>query len=201
MNADNFQKWTSEMLLLNLSERNVVVLNNASYHRMQRNKHPTKYSVKKEMINWLEYNNVEFCENMRKCGEKIYRIDEILKLHGHDIIRLLGELDAIELTWAKARRLVCESNVKGDFNRAKLEDVTRRAISCVTKQDWEGYCLHVQKIEEHYWETDGHMEEAIDSFIMCAESSSDSSDSSEDISSSESQFANPLSDIECPMHT
>lgn len=211
MNAENFQKWISEMLLPNLPEKSVVVLDNASYHCVQTNKHPTKYSTNKDMKSWLERNNVEFRENMRKCElftliqlhksrEKTYRIDEILKSHGHDIIRLppyMCELNAIELAWAKTKRLVRENNTSGDFSLAKMEDVTRRAISIVSKEDWKGYCLHVQKIEERYWETDGRIEDVVDTFIIRVDSDSASSDSSdEDVSSTASELAKPLSDTD-----
>ncbi|XP_068081808.1 uncharacterized protein [Anabrus simplex] len=209
MNAENFEKWIREKLLPNLPKNSVIVLDNASYHCVQQNKPPTKYAVKKEMKSWLERNYVPYGEDMRKSElfhlieinkgpEKIFRIDEMSRSHGHDVIRLppyMCEFNAIELAWSKAKRIVRESNVTGDISMAKLEAVTRTAISSITKADWEGYCSHVRNSEEEYWKNDGLMEDALEEFIISLDS--DSNESSEDqFSSSESELAHPLTDSE-----
>jgi hypothetical protein len=99
MNYKNFEQWTQTQLLPNLPNKSVVVMDNTPYHSVQENKPPTKYAVKKEMTSWLENNNVPFSEDMRKTElyrlverhkrpEKIFRIDQVLKLNGHDMLRL-----------------------------------------------------------------------------------------------------------------
>jgi transposase len=71
--------------------------------------------VKAEIISWLEKNNVPFAAEMRKSElfqlverhkrpEKTFRIDQVLKFHGYDVLRLppyMCNLSPIELAWAK----------------------------------------------------------------------------------------------------
>jgi hypothetical protein len=47
-----------------------------------------------------------------------------------------------------------------------LQLQTIKAINSVTQQDWEGYCRHVAKLEEQYWEKDCIVEGIIDDFII-----------------------------------
>jgi hypothetical protein len=83
----------------NLPEKSVIVMDNAPYHYIQENKPATRNSVKAETISWLEKNNVPFAAEMRKTEifqlverhkrpEKNFRIDQVLKYHGHDVLRL-----------------------------------------------------------------------------------------------------------------
>ncbi|XP_046684624.1 uncharacterized protein LOC124370383 [Homalodisca vitripennis] len=209
MNSNNFEKWAEEKLLPNLPEKSVIVMDNAPYHCHQENKAPTKYAVKKEMIDWLQSNNIQCSADMKKFQlyeliekhkpkEKVYRIDVALKRRGHAVLRLppyMCELNPIELAWVKIKRVVKGNNIRGDLSLTKLEEATREAQSSVSKIDWEGFTNHTLKLEQHYWEQDGLMEDAIDKFVielggMDSSDSEVSDDSEEEISDSE--LAQPL---------
>ncbi|XP_034194575.1 uncharacterized protein LOC117610854 [Osmia lignaria lignaria] len=99
MNADNFERWIQEKVLPNIPENTVIVMDNVSYHSVQINKPPTKYATKTAMLNWLIKNNIPCNDQMRryelhelieknKPQNKIFKIDEIIKAHGHTTLRL-----------------------------------------------------------------------------------------------------------------
>jgi uncharacterized FlgJ-related protein len=62
MNSKIFEKWVNEQLEPVLPPKSLVVMDNASYHsvREEGTKAPTSNSLKGDMINWLEKNNVPF---------------------------------------------------------------------------------------------------------------------------------------------
>ncbi|XP_046684644.1 formin-like protein 5 [Homalodisca vitripennis] len=69
------------------------------------------------------------------------------------------------------------------------------SASCSTRSTGKGFTNHTLKLEQHYWEQDGLMEDAIDKFVielggMDSSDSEVSDDSEEDISDSE--LAQPL---------
>lgn len=188
------------------------MLDNAPYHSVQENKPPSKYSVKQEMMDWLEKNNVPFSQEMRKFEllelvelvkpqEKRYRIDGLLRFHGHTVIRLppyMCELNAIELAWAKIKRVIREHNITGDLSLTKLQEVTRNAVMSVTPSDWEGYTNHVKRLEDEFWQKDGLIADTVDRIIISLggiESSDEDEDddaSESDSSVSDSELARPL---------
>jgi hypothetical protein len=61
-------------------------------------------------------------------------------------------------------------------------------------KDWEGYCQHVEQLEQQYWERDGVVADVIDTIIIANpnESSDDEETSSED--DDEPEEATDLSD-------
>ncbi|XP_022818635.1 uncharacterized protein LOC111351097 [Spodoptera litura] len=179
------------MLLPNLPSNSVVVMDNAPYHSVQENKVPTKSSTKQVMLDWLTKNKVQASFSMRKVElydliqqnrtpEKTFKMDELIKGHGHDVLRLppyMCDLNPIELAWAKVKRLVREHNITSDFSLVRLKEVTENAITQVTTADWCGYDKHVLALEEHYWKKDGLMEDVVDSFIIEVREESDDSTS------------------------
>lgn len=125
------------------------------------------------MIGWLQENNVPFSAQMKKFElfeliqkyknrEKKSRFDEMLRFHGHTVLRLppyMCELKAIELTLAKIKRTVRDNNITGDLSLTKLQEVTKNAVASVTPADWEGYDRHVIKLENELWVKDGLLED------------------------------------------
>jgi hypothetical protein len=51
-NGTNFEKWVHEMLAPNLPGASVIVFDNAPYHSVQVDKVPSKYTVKKDLIEY-----------------------------------------------------------------------------------------------------------------------------------------------------
>ena len=201
MNALNFEKWITEKLLPNIPPNSVIVMENTPYHGVQLNKPPSKYSMRKEMIEWLTENNIPYAETMRKHelsklvqqhkrSGKIYKIDEIIKVHGHDVLRLppyMCELNPIELAWVKVKRKIREKNTTLTLSSSDLEIFIQQAIQEVTPVGWENFCVHVEKIEEEYWKKDGLLEDFMENLRLELESSEsdDSDDDDSDNSASE----------------
>ncbi|XP_046145849.1 uncharacterized protein LOC123989194 [Osmia bicornis bicornis] len=205
MNALNFEKWVSEKLLPNIPSQSVIVMDNAPYHTVQINKPPTAYGKKSDMIKWLEENNIQHTATMKKYQlveliqrnkslDKTYRVDELFKRHGHNVLRLppyMCELNPIELAWAKVKRIIRENNTS-TLTATELIKLTETAINDVTTEDWVGFCKHIKKIEDQYVETDNAMENIMEEIadahpINATSCSNESSDSDTNSSSSSVQ--------------
>lgn len=212
MNSTNFQKWVEEKLIPSLPENSAIVMDNAPYHCIQENKPPTKYAVKKDMVEWLQKNRIQCSLEMKKFAlyeliekhkprEKVYHIDVELKKRGHSVLRLppyMCDLNPIELAWAKVKRVVKEQNVKADLSLTNLENATKAAIESVSVIDWEGFTNHTLKIEQDYWEKDGIMEDVVDRFVIelggfvSDESEAEESDYAEPQLDDDEELAQPL---------
>ncbi|CAG9134081.1 unnamed protein product [Plutella xylostella] len=98
MNRHNFTKWITEKLIPNLKEPTIIVMDNAPYHSVVKNKAPTSASKVAEIKLWLLENNIPFDPATRKPlllalvkkhkPTPIYEIDELLGEHGHIVMRL-----------------------------------------------------------------------------------------------------------------
>ena len=200
MNAVNFEKWIREKLLPNVPPNSVIVMEDIPYHGVESNKPPSKYSTRKDMIQWLAGNNVPYTKTMRrhelstlvqqhKKSEKTYQIDELIKLHGHEALRLpphMCVLNPIELAWAEVKQKIRENNTTSTLSIGDLEILVKQVIQEVTPVGWENFCAHVEKIEQEYWKKDGLLEDVMDNLTMKLQSSgSDDSDESDDSTSSE----------------
>lgn len=199
MNSINFEKWFSTSVLPNLPPASIVVMDNAPYHSRQEEKTPSKYGTKATMIQWLERRGISCDGGMRKDTlysliqankppHKLYAVDAMATAKGHTVVRLPPyncDLNAIELAWAKIKRIFREHNVTGDMSAANLHKHTVDAFSSVTSEDWEGYCKKVQEVEQEYWRQDGVMETAVDEIIITGNAIVDTSEESDSSSSSE----------------
>ncbi|XP_046687899.1 uncharacterized protein LOC124373579 [Homalodisca vitripennis] len=99
VNGKMYFKWLTEKLIPNLPPRTVVVIDNASYHNVQVDKSPTSKNTKSEMQDSLIQKNIAFSSSslkmelyelirQHKPAHIRYQIDEIMREHGHDILRL-----------------------------------------------------------------------------------------------------------------
>ncbi|XP_054015939.1 uncharacterized protein LOC128896596 [Hylaeus anthracinus] len=150
-------------------------MDNALYHTVQINKVPSIHARKAEMIAWLEENNLQYSEAMRKYElqeikeanksmEKVYKVDTIMKSEGHIILRsppYMCELNPIELAWAQIKRKVRERNT-GTLTFTELLRLTKEAIDGTTVNDWNKFCDHIEKLERQYYDQDFLLETAMD---------------------------------------
>ncbi|KAK7872367.1 hypothetical protein R5R35_006992 [Gryllus longicercus] len=132
------------------------------------------------MIEWLRKMGIDCDHNQRKSylfdlilankpSEKVYIIDKMASERGHTVIRLPPyncDLNHIELAWAKIKRVFREHNITGDLSVQHLRELAHYAFSTVTSADWKGFCEHIQKCENEYWQKDGILEIAIDDIIV-----------------------------------
>ena len=106
----NYKKRLQEKLFPNLQSKSVIVVDNASYHNIQVNRHPTSNARKGEMLFWLDKHGIQYSSDMTKA--ELYdlvemhkpqyetsAIDCLLADHGHTAVRLppyLPDLNPIE---------------------------------------------------------------------------------------------------------
>lgn len=193
MNCHNFTKWVTEKLMPNITEPSIIVMDNAPYHSVIKNKAPTSANKVHEIKMWLEQNNVPFDSDLRKPSllalvkrhkpEPEYEIDEIIGQHGHTVVRLPPyhcDLNPIELIWALAKRKVADQNV----DAKNIKELTEEAFNLITAQDWKNCCEHVKKIEKEYYDRGITLYHDIDRLVIRvgADSSDDEicSDSSDE---------------------
>ncbi|XP_053372912.1 uncharacterized protein LOC128546425 [Mercenaria mercenaria] len=161
MNSENFQKGLTKQLIPNLPANSVVVIDNAPYHNVQEDRCPSQSTLKAEVKNWLRRNNIRFDDNMLKpellelCKRNKpapkFVVDNILKSHGHDCIRLPpyhADLNAIELIWANLKRQVAVRNFK--FNLKEVSSLVEEAFGQITPSDWKSCCEHVKRVEKEF---------------------------------------------------
>ena len=86
-------KWLQERLIPNLESKSVIVVDNASYHNVQLNRHPTSNARKGEM-SWLDERGIRYNSDitkaelydlikMHKPQYESFAIDRLLADHGH----------------------------------------------------------------------------------------------------------------------
>ena len=138
-----------------------------------------------------KYELLDLVEQHKK-SEKIYKMDELIKEHGHNVLRLppyMCEFNLIELAWAQVKRKIRERNISSNISNTDLEIFTRQAIGDVTPDQWKNLCAHVEKIEEQYWTRDNLLENLMEDSALEIESTetdeSDESDESDDSTFSE----------------
>lgn len=99
MNAKHFEEWIEQKVFPNIPAGSTIVMDNASYHSVRAEKLPTSNSRKAEMQDWLRHKNVAFSSSLKKADlydliklhkphSTKYKIDELAKKYGHDILRL-----------------------------------------------------------------------------------------------------------------
>ncbi|XP_029055141.1 uncharacterized protein LOC114882418 [Osmia bicornis bicornis] len=178
MNAINFEKWMQEMLIPNIPSNTVIVMDNDPYHSVQLNKPPSTQAKKKDMVDWLTTNGIPCSENMRKFEllelidrnrpPKTYKIDQIVQLSGHTILRLppyMCNLNPIELVWAEIKHKIRQRNIS-TLTYTELETAIKEIIPEISPTSWENYCKHTENIEQRYWQRDSVLETLMDNLSL-----------------------------------
>uniref|UniRef100_A0A2S2PM81 Tc1-like transposase DDE domain-containing protein n=1 Tax=Schizaphis graminum TaxID=13262 RepID=A0A2S2PM81_SCHGA len=156
MNGEVFKEWFIQ-LLRNLEEPSVIVMDNAPYRSILREKYPKSNWRKADVQQWLTEKNVEFhpLETLPELRQKVkyllprekkYELDEIVIEMGHEVIRLPPyhfKYNPIELIWAQVKRQVAKFN--NSFKMVDIERLTHEALDAVTIDDWKNCVRHAKK--------------------------------------------------------
>lgn len=127
--------------------------------------HQILIQKKQQMIDWLKLRNIEHSSNMLKpqLYELIlknkarfveYKIDEILRQHGHTVLRLPPyhpQFNPIENIWGIVKNYVAKKNVT--MNMSSIMTLAEEKFNSITVEEWKNVCLHAIK-EEKFHGTD-----------------------------------------------
>lgn len=85
MNFNNFCQWLKELLLIILESPSIIVMDNASYRSVQKDKKPTTINLKVDIQKWLDEHNLAYDQSWTKARllqevnnfrhEKIFVVD------------------------------------------------------------------------------------------------------------------------------
>lgn len=181
MNGDNFKEWFESIIPV-LDPNSIIVMDNAPYHSVEKEKYPNTSWKKADILEWLISKNVvsdrpltsllkpELLAKSRELRpqHKSYVIDNLAKDNGHTVLRLPPyhcEFNPIELAWAMVKGYVKQNNTT-----YKIDDVRQllnTAIERVTSQNWKNFIKHVIEEEDRIWAADEIMDEMIDAMEPC----------------------------------
>lgn len=159
MNGELFRQWVEKQLipaLSKLSEKCVVIMDNAPYHSVQIDKPPNHSSNKRQMQEWLTEHNVYFDEKLTKeelwdiifplrSTKKNYLIDYILKQHEHEVLRLPPyhcEYNAIELAWSLSKNYYNKNINSQPITKDTVANLWRTSLSLCTAEIWSRNINH-----------------------------------------------------------
>lgn len=197
MNGQTFYEWM-ENILPQLRDNCVVVMDNAPYHSVNKDKSPTSSTRKADIIKWLE-DKGEVVDNTMVIPELLdivkrikplhnkYVIDELAKASNKTILRLPPyhcELNPIELAWSSVK-----NHIKMNNTTFKLPDVKNLLIEGIERVDqvmWKNFIEHTKKEEKKFWDVDNIVDEVLAAevsnltFTITGDTSSSDSDSESD---------------------
>ena len=189
MNHANYMKWLQEKLIPNLEPKSVIVIDNASYHNVQLNRHPTSNARKGEMLLWLDKRGIRYSSDMTKAEMydlikmhkpqyETFATDCLLAQHGHTVIRLPPyhpDLNPIEKMWGIVKARIAAKNVT--FKLGDVQQLAEQHFAAVTMEEWTAVCRHVKAVEE-YLSREHEMDSVMERIIINADDD-DNDDKSE----------------------
>lgn len=193
LNSEAYIKWMNNQLIPNLKPNSVVVIDNPFYQNLLHNPAPGPNARKQEMLDWLDYRNIVYSSSMLKpqlyqlillhkdrCKE--YKIDSILKINNHSVLRLPPyhpELNPIRKIWPLIKSGMGKrkdlTNVK---NKMKLAE---EKINSITLQQWKNLCELAIKEERKFIGHDSAIDALTEKLTSNDSDSSDESDTELDI--------------------
>lgn len=187
MNSELFSKWVKESLIPNLEEPSIIIMDNAPYHSVQAEKQPTSAWKKSNISEWLMHKGIPYEEGITKQEmlqiakrhkeEVTYVIDELLREHGHEVLRLPPyhcQFNAIELVWAKAKTYYDKNIGRDGYGDDKVLNMWKEALLTCTPNIWSNCVEHTDRVIEEWYQRDVLIEDVTEIRINLDESSSDS---------------------------
>lgn len=188
MNSDLFKNWIETQLIPNLEEPSIILMDNAPYHSVLREKSPNQSWSKGSIITWLNNNKIPYDNLMNKSElleitkknkkEKVYVIDELLREHGHEVLRIPPyhcDFNAIELIWAHAKGYYNTHIGRDGYGDTQVLNMWQESLNTCTPDIWQNCVDHTEKLIKEWYEREANMED----FILTVNCGSE--DESEDI--------------------
>lgn len=200
MNRKNFENWFKNQLIPNLSEKSLIIMDNASYHSGLLEEIPQKSWTKQKLITWLRKQNYDFEEKAMKdeiwtlvCSklipQKKYYLDEYVKSFGHKILRLPPyhcQYNPIEMVWSECKRKYDEHMISLQGTAVEVLTTWERVLREMPAEHWKNYIQHVNKLINHSWNTIKYCDVSDIEPLIITEANNDSdSELSSELSDSE----------------
>ncbi|XP_060880721.1 uncharacterized protein LOC132952438 [Metopolophium dirhodum] len=165
MNGDTFYDWMKNVIP-RLKENCVIIMDNAPYHSVKKEKIPNTTTKKADIIKWLQDKGevidrrmvipelLDRVQILRPQYEK-YLIDDLAETHNRTILRLPPyhcKLNQIELAWANVK-----DHVKKNNTSYKLSDVKTLLLEGIERVDesmWKNFIRHTMTEEEKFYKID-----------------------------------------------
>lgn len=193
MNGEMFAKWVKDQLINNLEEPSLIVMDNAPYHSMLIEKQPTSAWTKGSIISFLTENNIPFDKNLfksellviakRNTKPKRYVIDELLRHHGHEVLRLPPyhcEFNAIEMIWAHSKQYYDKHIGRDGYGDKQVLDMWNEALQQCSENVWQNCVSHTENVIQKWYEREKMLDVKIDELIInIGKDSSSESDESD----------------------
>lgn len=170
MNGNTFRDWFKDVLP-RLKDNAVIVMDNAPYHSVRKEKCPSTQTRKADIISWLESKGevidptmiipelLEIVQRLKPMYSQ-YEIDELALERNKVVLRLPPyhcELNPIELAWS-----VVKNHVKSNNKTFKLPEVCNLLIEGVEKVNadmWKNFISHTIEEENKFWTLDNVVDE------------------------------------------
>ena len=187
INAESYEKYFESVCKL-LKTKDVIIIDNASYHSRNADDFPVSKWKKSQFQDWLKDHKIPFrpdalrTELWMLC--KIYRatntskvIDNIAKRYGHEVLRLPPyhcDLNAVELIWADEKNFVARENE--EMTLESVEKLFRKRRAEITAEMCKKCEEHVEPVELSYWKTDRIIDLKMDQLEISLDANEEESD-------------------------
>lgn len=144
-------------------------MDNVSYHNiLSEYSPPTASCSKSKICRWFDQHNISYEKDFlklelvdilnRQAPEPIYRLDEIAREQGHEVIRTPPyhpELQPIEMCWGIVKNHVARNS---DFTMDNLYTQLNIGFEQVTAKTCTDIIAKVRKIEDEFWIADSKLD-------------------------------------------
>jgi ribosomal protein S8 len=156
-----FMDWFRTKLLPNSPENSVIIIDNASYHSVQKFKIPNTGSREIEIMEFWEKNYLYFEENYTKkellevlktkTFAKQYEADKEATNWGHVVLRLPPyhcSFNPIMMIWAQLKGNLRRNNRNHKFSEQTIDLI--KEVSKIDDTKWANCERHVIEVEDDY---------------------------------------------------
>ena len=161
------------------------MVDNASYHNVQLNRHPTSNARKGEMLFWLDKPGIRYSSDMTKAElyhlikmhkpqYETFAIDCLFAEHGHTVITLPPyhpNLNPIEKIWGNLRTRIATKNVT--FKLRDVQQLAEQHFAAVTMEERAAVGRNVKAVEVKCMSREHEMDSVMEIIIINANDDND----------------------------